>query len=365
MKNRVAMAMSGGVDSSVAAALLKQQGFEVIGLHMKLYHGPVEDIRSKSCCSLDEALDARTICSRLEIPFYVIDFQEEFQENVIQYFIREYSQGRTPNPCVMCNKNIKSKFLLEKAEELECDYLATGHYARIQRCPSTRRLQLCKPADLSKDQTYFLFGLPSKELDRFLFPLSDYVKSNVRQIAADIGFASANKPDSQEICFVPNDYREFLSQQMPSAPIPGEFINVSGQVIGQHQGLPFYTIGQRRGLGLSRNEPYYVIRLDQQKNQIVVGDESDLYAKTVWVSNPNWLSIDPIQAPVKATVKLRSAHRGAPATLFPTAQGEIRIELETPERAVTPGQAAVFYQEAILLGGGWIENIEFSERTEV
>ena len=240
---RVAIAISGGVDSSVAAALLKDKGFEVIGLHMKLYRGPENDIRNKSCCSIDETLDARLACHRLGIPFYAIDYQQEFRETVINYFIEGYSSGNTPNPCVMCNKKIKSSLLLEKATELDCEHLATGHYARISSNPYTGSTQLSRPQDLSKDQTYFLHGIPSGDLSRLMFPLSELTKTEVRKIARKLKLSTADKPDSQEVCFVPKDYREFLKNEMNETPLPGEFTSISGEVLGEHKGIPFYTIG--------------------------------------------------------------------------------------------------------------------------
>ena len=354
---RVAMAMSGGVDSSVAAVLLKEQGHEVIGLHMKLYHGPENETRPKSCCSLDEAIDARAACHRLNIPFYVLDCQKEFRESVIDYFVEEYSRGNTPNPCVMCNKEIKSNLLLKKVDELDCDYLATGHYAKIRFNPLIRRQQLIRPQDLRKDQTYFLHSIPGDNLHRLMFPLADIIKPEVRKIAGKLNLSAANKPDSQEICFVPKDYRNFLKQELNEVPEHGEFISISGKVLGEHLGLPFYTIGQRRGLGLSDSTPYYVVKIDKGKNRIVLGKEEDLYSKTIFVSRVNWLSISPPKEKLHVTAKLRYSHQGVTASVFPESDNKVRLELDVPERAVTPGQAAVFYQDEILLGGGWINDL--------
>jgi len=354
---RVAMAMSGGVDSSVAAVLLKEQGHEVIGLHMKLYHGPENETRPKSCCSLDEAIDARAACHRLNIPFYVLDCQKEFRDSVINYFVEEYSRGNTPNPCVMCNKEIKSNLLLKKVDELDCDYLATGHYAKIRFNPLIRRQQLMRPQDLRKDQTYFLHSIPGDDLHRLMFPLADIIKPEVRKIAGKLNLSAANKPDSQEICFVPKDYRNFLKQELNEVPEHGEFISVSEEVLGEHLGLPFYTIGQRRGLGLSDSTPYYVVKIDKVKNRIVLGKEEDLYSKTIFVSGVNWLSISPPKEQLLVTAKLRYSHQGVTASVFPESDNKVRLELDVPERAVTPGQAAVFYQDEILLGGGWINDL--------
>ena len=355
--SRVAIAMSGGVDSSVAAVLLKEQGHEVIGLHMKLYHGQENETHPKSCCSLDEAIDARAVCHRLNIPFYVLDYQKEFRESVINYFVEEYSRGNTPNPCVMCNKKIKSNLLLKKADELDCDYLATGHYARIRFNPLYRRLQLIRPQDLRKDQTYFLHSMPADELHRLMFPLAEFIKSEVRKIAGKLNLSTAIKPDSQEICFVPKDYRIFLKQELNEALEPGEFISVSGTVLGEHRGLPFYTIGQRRGLGISDSTPYYVVKIDKRNNRIILGKDEDLFSKTIFVSGVNWLSIPPPKGPLHVTTKLRYSHHGIAASVFPESDNKVQLELDEPERAVTPGQAAVFYQDEILLGGGRINDL--------
>ncbi|MBC8260079.1 MAG: tRNA 2-thiouridine(34) synthase MnmA [SAR324 cluster bacterium] len=353
---RVAMAISGGVDSSVAAVLLKEQGHDVIGLHMKLYHGPENNNRQKSCCSLDEAIEARIACHRLDIPFYVLDYQDEFRESVIDYFVEEYSGGKTPNPCVMCNKIIKNDLLLKKTEELGCDFLATGHYAKIIYSSDSGRSQLSRPQDLKKDQTYFLHGIKSEELSRLMFPLSDIIKPEVRKIAERLKLSAAKKPDSQEICFVPKDYRSFLKQELSLSPEPGDFISLSGDVLGEHLGLAFYTIGQRRGLGISDSTPYYVVKIDFKSNTVVLGKEDDLFSQTIWVSDVNWVSISPPEEPICVSVKPRYSHRGATATVYPEMKNQVRVEFEKPERAITPGQAAVFYQDKILLGGGWIKD---------
>ncbi len=349
------MAMSGGVDSSVAAALLKEQGHDVIGLHMKLYHGDPVDSRPKSCCSLDEAMEARAVCHRLGIPFYVLDFQQEFESEVIDYFVEEYSLGRTPNPCIMCNRKIKSRYLLEKADELECGMLATGHYAHLQQNPESGRVELWEAADKRKDQSYFLFGISQEELARMRFPLAEWTKPRVRDAATQLELESASKPDSQEICFVPKDYRNFLESRNAQLRRPGEFVDLQGQVLGAHQGLAFYTIGQRRGLGLSGGEPWYVVRLDRESNQVVLGAESDLYVPEVLVERVNWVSMAPTTEPLRARGRLRYTHGGAWGWLHSQENGDLLWVPDAPERAVTPGQAAVFYDEqGRVLCGGWI-----------
>ncbi len=357
-KKRVAVAMSGGVDSSVAVVLLQKQGYEVLGIHMKLHDAPPEERQNKSCCSLNDALDARAVCSHLGVPFYVLDFQDEFKENVIDYFVQEYLDGRTPNPCVMCNKIIKTRYLLEKADELDCAYLATGHYARVGKEPITGKWQITKPQDRRKDQTYFLYGTPNEELPRLLFPLADYSKPEVRQIAARHELVSAHKPDSQEICFVPQNYRDFIAKQTKTLPEPGDFVSTSGEILGCHKGIPYYTVGQRRGLQISSSDPYYVIHILKETNQIVLGKLQDMHVESIRVSDLNWVSIDPVQEPIPVTVKLRYAHKGVKATVIPLDDNTAQLILDTPERSASPGQAAVFYQDEVLLGGGWIDHCQ-------
>ena len=351
-ETRVAMAMSGGVDSSVAAALLKEKGYQVIGIHLKLYQGPETTKRNKSCCSLDEALDARLICERLEIPFYVLDFQEDFQSNVIDYFVNEYALGRTPNPCVMCNRTVKGELLLKKADELDCELLATGHYAKIFK-DDTGKIELHRPRDRKKDQTYFLHGIPYYQLQRLIFPLQDHIKSEVRLIAKKLKLDSASKPDSQEICFIDKDYRQFLGAQNFITENPGNFINLDGKVLGKHRGVPFYTIGQRRGLGISDSTPWYVVAINVDENQVVLGKRENLLFNEVQVKDINWL-IEPPQEPREVMVQLRYSHRVCEAILKPLATDQAILHLHFSERAVAAGQAAVFYEGDRVLGGGWI-----------
>ena len=373
---RIAVAMSGGVDSSVAAALLVDQGYQVVGVHMKLHDLPSEQRRDKSCCSIDDSLDARQACARLGIPFYVLDFTERFQSSVIDYFIDGYSRGETPNPCVMCNRMVKNSVLLERVREFGCEYLATGHYARIRHSAEGTKgeaargdadshgvWELTRPRDRHKDQTYFLFGTPREELPHLLFPLADLDKTQTRAIAEKRKFFTWNKPDSQEVCFVPSDYRNFLRERMDPV-LPGDFVDRSGKVLGTHQGIPFYTVGQRRGLGLSAPEPLYVVALRPQGNEVVLGPEAELFGTGMVVGGANWVSCPPITGPIEAEVKIRYSHEGTRARIVPEKQpgGEdtLRVEFETPVRAIAPGQAAVFYQDDVVLGGGWIPSAETS-----
>jgi tRNA-uridine 2-sulfurtransferase len=359
-RGRVAVAMSGGVDSSVAAALLVEQGWDVVGVHMKLHDIPDEQRREKSCCSLDDALDARQVCARLGIPFYVLDFQERFRERVIDYFVDAYRAGRTPNPCVMCNQSVKNAALLEEVRAFGCEYLATGHYAARRRNPATGDWELVRPRDRRKDQTYFLFSTPRAELPWLLYPLADYEKAQTRAVAERHAFLTWDKPDSMEVCFVPRDYREFLRGRMGSEPaLPGPFVDRAGRELGTHQGLPFYTVGQRRGVGVQGAGPLYVVALRPGRNEVVLGPESELYSPGAEVRRVNWVSREAIAVPIEADVKVRYAHEGTRASIEPAPlDGDptaVRVRFAEPVRAVTPGQAAVFYAGDVLLGGGWIE----------
>ncbi|MDH4224593.1 MAG: tRNA 2-thiouridine(34) synthase MnmA [Deltaproteobacteria bacterium] len=352
----VAVAMSGGVDSSVAAALLLKQGYQVVGLHMKL--APSDPVspntpRPKSCCSLDDSLDARQVCHRLGIPFYVLDFQEVFAQKVVQYFVESYRRGLTPNPCVMCNMEVKNRVLMAKAKEIGCDCLATGHYARVGQNPQTGVFEISRPRDHHKDQTYFLFGTPAEELPHMLFPLAETEKPQARKLAGELSFLNWNKPDSQEICFVPGDYRDFVRDRL-GPQTPGEMVDTSGQVVGTHPGLAAYTIGQRRGLGVSAPNPLYVVALDPASNRVILGEEPWLYSDGMEVTGVNWVSVAPPVGPLEVMVKVRYAHQGVNAQVIPQPDGSCRVTFSEPVRAVAPGQAAVFYRGDVMLGGGWI-----------
>lgn len=360
-KKRVLCAMSGGVDSSLAAALLLEQGYEVIGVTMQIWPDLPEDFTETShqgCCSLSAVDDARSVANRLGIPYYVLNFQNVFEEKVIDYFADEYSRGRTPNPCIACNRYIKFDALLFKAQQLECDYVATGHYARVAQ--DDGRWQLKKAANPAKDQTYVLFNLTQDQLARTLFPLGDYPsKELVRDEAAQRGFFRvADKPDSQEICFIPdNDYGRFLEERVPEAIQPGQFVTTGGQVLGEHKGIAHYTVGQRKGLGLAAGRPLYVVDIDVPRNLVVLGSNEEVFRPGLEADDMNWIAIPALTETLQVTAKIRSTAKEVPCTLEPVdgAPGRVRARFDQPQRAVTPGQAVVFYQGDRVVGGGYID----------
>ena len=355
---RVVVAMSGGVDSSVAAALLQEQGCEVIGMTMQIWdyssytakHGETFG----TCCSLDDVHDARRVADGLGIPFYVVNFEEEFEKSVIDKFCDDYFSGRTPNPCVLCNQILKFETLLRRARELQADYLVTGHYARILH--DGERYHLCKGEDHSKDQSYFLFTLTQEQMQYVRFPLADITKEDVRQHAVRLGLRVAEKPESQDICFVPDgDYVRFLEEQRGAGTMNGEIVHVNGTVLGTHQGTYRYTIGQRRGLGLSWPEPLYVVALDAPKRRVIVGEKPHLSVSTCTVGDLTWAGPAPLQ-PFRTACRIRYRHQEVPATVSPCADGSVEVCFDAPQQGVTPGQAAVFYEDDCVLGGGWILN---------
>ncbi len=351
---RVVVAMSGGVDSSVAALLLQQQGYEVVGVTMRLWTLDRPDaVVGKTCCSVEDVEDARRVCQMLGIRHYFQNFEREFQEHVVDYFVREYDRGRTPHPCLACNDKIKFDFLLRRSMFLDADFIATGHYARI-RCDGDR-MRLLKGVDESKDQSYVLFTLGQSELGRLLLPVGEYPKSEIRSIAADAGLLVADKPDSQEICFIPdNDYRRFVTDRTRSRP--GDFVDSQGNIIGRHDGIQHFTVGQRRGLGLPGNtgEPIYVTRIDADSNRVVLGPVRELDQTRLWASKVSYVRGHAPDGPTRVTAKIRYKAVHAPATLIP---GDVTAELnfEAPQRAVTPGQAVVFCDGEEVIGGGIIE----------
>lgn len=358
-KKTVVVAMSGGVDSSVTAALLLEQGYQVIGVTMQIWDPAVTEVNGDyvGCCSLAAVEDARSVANRLDIPYYVLNFHDLFRRTVVRDFCRQYAVGRTPNPCVVCNRVIKFEALLQKSRALGADYLATGHYARIGYDEGTGRYTLQKAKDRRKDQTYFLYSMTQEQLAHTLMPLGDFTKDEVRQMAAQRGLKVAEKPESQEICFVPDDnYRNFLRENAAEEIKPGPFLDLQGREIGRHEGIAYYTIGQRRGLGLATGERVYVVDIDPQRNAVVVGPVEALSRTSLVAGDINLVLTDRLNGPLQAQAQIRYNAVPAPATVAPAGEGRVRIDFAEPQRAITPGQAVVFYQGEYLLGGGTIEN---------
>lgn len=355
-QNRVVVAMSGGVDSSLAAAILKEKGYEVIGITMKIWPSEETPVDNETgCCSLSAVEDARRVAYKLDIPFYVVNFEDLFKRTVIQNFKEEYSQARTPNPCVVCNKVIKFNAFLNKAQELGAYYIATGHYAKITQNEAGRYL-LKRSADPNKDQTYMLYNLTQEQLEHTMFPLAEHTKSQTRELARDYDLRVHDKPESQEICFIPDDnYRRFLKENYPQIVEPGPILDLEGNKLGEHKGLPFYTIGQRRGLGLENNKKLYVVEMDPKRNALIVGDNEDVFEEELIVEEINWISIEKLTEPKKVEVKIRYNSPAAEATLYPMGENKTRVVFDKSQRAITPGQSAVFYNKDIVVGGGVIK----------
>jgi tRNA-specific 2-thiouridylase len=370
--------MSGGVDSSATAALLLEQGYDVVGITLKLWPQDCVSRAEDKCCGPQAVSDARSVCNKLGVPYYLIDEAAEFQSKVIQYFADEYKAGRTPNPCVMCNQNLKFGRLIERADQLGAQYIATGHFARVERvtvgAPAFRgqgaslpgegqslltsaptRHLLRRGRDLKKDQSYFLFSLRQDQLARAMFPLGEKTKSDTREVARHCNLKTADKEESMEICFVPdNNYGKFLQQANLAQKHRGEIVDVHGHVLGHHDGIEFYTIGQRKGLGITTPKPVYVVALDAENNRVMVGDETALDRDEFIVDRCNWIPFDEPPEQFEVMAKIRYNHPGTMATVLPIDRNRAKVKLHTPQRAITPGQAAVFYQDDLVVGGGWI-----------
>lgn len=348
--------MSGGVDSSVAAYLLKEAGYDVVGVTMQIWQD--EDTCSQEenggCCGLSAVDDARRVANQLEIPYYVMNFKQDFKENVMDYFLEEYLKGRTPNPCIACNRYVKWESLLKRSLDIGADYIATGHYARVIQLDNGR-YTLRKSATTAKDQTYALYNLTQKQLSHTLMPVGDYTKDEIRKLAEKINLQVANKPDSQEICFIPdNDYGRFISENTQIEIRPGNFITTTGEVIGKHRGIPYYTVGQRKGLNLSMGHPVFVVEIRPETNEIVIGDNEEVFYDRLYANQINFMSILDIENEVRVLAKIRYNHQGAMATIRKIDNDILECIFDEPQRAITPGQAVVFYEQDYVVGGGTI-----------
>jgi tRNA-specific 2-thiouridylase len=354
--SKVVVAMSGGVDSSVAAALLKQQGHEVIGMMLRLWSEPGKE-DSNRCCTPDSMALARRVADKLDIPFYVVDAKQVFRETVVQFFVDEYARGVTPNPCLVCNRQIRWSFLFEHALAMDADYMATGHYVRLETQPAGHR-QLLRAVDRSKDQSYVLHVLTQDKLAKALFPVGDYPKDEIRRLASSFSLPTASRADSQDLCFLAGgDYRDFLRRNAPEIAQPGQIADRAGRILGQHQGLVNYTIGQRKGLGIAHPVPLYVLGKDASSNTLIVGIADELGQRELLASGINWNCGEPPREPFRAEAKIRYTAREAWAEVTPLENGtRVRVAFDEPQRDITPGQAVVFYNEDLVVGGGIIQS---------
>lgn len=372
---KVVVGMSGGVDSSVAAYLLKKQGYDVIGVTMQIWQD--EDVctleENGGCCGLSAVEDARRVAAVLDIPYYVMNFKQEFKENVMDYFVHEYLQARTPNPCIACNRYVKWESLLTRSMGIGASYIATGHYARVIQLPNGR-YTIRKSVTQAKDQTYALYNLTQYQLEHTLMPVGEFAKDEIREIAKEMKLPVANKPDSQEICFVSdNNYAGFIEQYLnendsrlkenkafyhengkPNGLLPGNFVNTAGEILGQHKGLIHYTVGQRKGLGIALGQPVFVLELRPETNEVVIGNADEVFSDRLYANRLNFMAIEDLDGEMTVEAKIRYSHKGARATIRKTADDEILCIFEEPQRAITPGQAVVFYKDDYIVGGGTI-----------
>ncbi len=356
MSKKVSVGMSGGVDSSVAAYLLKQQGYDVIGVTMQIWQDEDQATASENggCCGLSAVDDARRVAAMLDIPYYVMNFKKEFKENVIDYFIDEYINGRTPNPCIACNRYVKWEALLKRSLDIGADCIATGHYARIVKLDNGR-YALKKSATAAKDQTYALYNLTQYQLEHTVMPVGEYTKDEIRQIAEDIDLLVANKPDSQEICFVPeDDYAGYIKEETGKEFAVGNFVDMDGNILGKHKGIIHYTIGQRKGLGLSMGKPCFVVDIRPGTNEVVIGNNEDTFSDVLLANRLNFMSIEKVEGEIRVDAKIRYSHKGASCTISMVDKDVVKVVFDEPQRAITKGQAVVFYDDDIVVGGGTI-----------